>query len=119
MSWVAPRDIAEVAALTLLAAQWHGRRVHAVHGPRDLSWRQVAETLTGRVGHPVRVEQISDDEMRGEYIAVGMTPKMADAVVGMSTGLRDEFQPEQQRTLATTTPTTLSSWIHEELLPAL
>ena len=52
MSWVTPRDIAEVASLTLLNTQWHGRRVQAVHGPQDLSWRQVAETLTAQVGHP-------------------------------------------------------------------
>lgn len=119
MSWVAPRDIAEVAALTLLNLQWHGHRVQAVHGPQDLSWQQVAEILTDQVGHPVVVEQISDTEMREQYLAAGMPPAMADAVLGMSTGLRDNFHPEQPRTLATTTPTTLASWIHDELLPAL
>ena len=119
MSWVAPRDIAEVASLTLLNTQWRGRRVHAVHGPQDLSWRQVAETLTAHVGHPVQAEQITDTEMLQRYLAVGMPPMMADAILGMSTGLRDGFRPEQRRTLATTTPTTLTSWIHEELIPVL
>lgn len=119
MSWVAPRDIAEVASLTLLNTQWHGHRVQAVHGPQDLSWRQVAETLTAHVGHPVQAEQITDTEMLQRYLAVGMPPMMADAVLGMSTGLRDGFRPEQPRTLATTTPTTLTSWIHEELIPVL
>jgi hypothetical protein len=37
-SWVAPADIAAVAASLLLRADWSGRRVRAVHGPRDLSW---------------------------------------------------------------------------------
>ncbi len=119
MSWVAPRDIAEVASLTLLNTQWHGHRVQAVHGPQDLSWRQVAEALTAHVGHQVHAEQITDTEMFQRYLAVGMPPMMADAVLGMSTGLRDGFRPEQPRTLATTTPTTLTSWIHEELIPVL
>lgn len=119
MSWVAPRDIAEVASFTLLNTRWHGQRVQAVHGPQDLSWRQVAEILTHQVGHPVCVEQVSDVEMRQKYLAVGMSPTMADAALGMSTGLRDHFHPEQPRTLATTTPTTLTSWIHDELLPQL
>ncbi len=119
MSWVAPRDIAEVASLTLLNTQWHGHRVQAVHGPQDLSWRQVAETLTAHVGHPVHAERITDTEMLQRYLAVGMPPMMADAVLGMSTGLRDGFRPEQRRTLATTTPTTLTRWIHEELIPVL
>lgn len=119
MSWVAPRDIAEVATLTLLNTAWHGRRIQAVHGPQDLSWHQVADILTAQVGHPVRVEQISDQAMREQYLTAGMPPAMADAVLGMSTGLRGGFHPEQPRTLTTTTPTTLTSWIHEELLPAL
>lgn len=119
MAWVAPRDIAEAASLTLLNTQWHGRRVQAVHGPQDLSWRQVAETLSEHVGHPVCVEQISDTAMRQRYLDAGMPAGMADAVLGMSTGLRDDFTPEQPRTLTSTTPTTLVSWIHDELLPAL
>lgn len=119
MGWVAPRDIAEVAALTLLNAEWRGRRVQAVHGPEDLSWNDIAAILTVHVGREVTVKQISDSAMRDQYLAAGMPPKMADAVLGMSTGIRDEFQPEQPRSYTSTTPTTLASWIREELLPAL
>jgi len=119
MSWVAPRDIAEVASLTLLSSQWRGHRVQAVHGPQDLSWRQVAKVLTDQVGHAVHVEQVSDTAMCQQYLAAGMPPRMADAVLGMSAGLRDDFRPEQSRSLATTTSTTLTSWIHDDLLPAL
>lgn len=119
MSWVAPRDIAEVAAATLLNADWTGRRVQAVHGPEDLSWSQVAEILTRELGHDVTVDRVADETMREQYLAVGMPPAMADAVLGMSTGLRDDFVPEQRRSIVSTTPTTLPSWIREELVPAL
>jgi uncharacterized protein YbjT (DUF2867 family) len=119
LGWVAPRDIAEVAALRLLNTRWHGRRVQAVHGPQDLSWNEVADILTNQVGRRVRVERISDNEMREQYLAAGMPAKMADGVLGMSTGLRDDFHPEQQRTAVSTTPTTLASWINDELVPAL
>ncbi|WP_040157655.1 NAD(P)H-binding protein [Nigerium massiliense] len=118
-AWVAPRDIAEVAALTLLNPRWRGRRVQAVHGPQDLSWNEVAGILTRELGRDVRVERISDDEMRHQCLASGAAPKMADALLGMSTGVREDFRAEQPRTLATTTPTTLAGWIREELLPAL
>lgn len=37
----------------------------------------------------------------------------------MSSGLRDGFQPEQPRTIATTTPTRLEGWIRDELVPVL
>ncbi|QGU00967.1 NAD(P)H azoreductase [Corynebacterium kalinowskii] len=119
MSWVAPRDIAEVATGVLLNPQWHGHRVQAIHGPRDLCWNQVAQILTDHTGHPVIVEQISDTDMRRQYIAAGMPSQIADAVLGMSTGLRDNFRPEQPRNLTTTTPTTLESWVHDELTPTL
>ena len=119
MSWVAPRDIAEVAATTLLNSEWTGRRVQAVHGPEDLSWSRVVEVLATELGREIVVERIADEVMRGHYLAAGMPPAMADAVLGMSTGLRDDFVPEQQRSVVSTTPTTLQSWVRDELVPAL
>lgn len=115
MPWVAPRDIAEVAATALLAPTRRGRRVQAVHGPEDLTWADVGRVLTAELGRPVVVERIGDDEMYEQYLASGMSPALASAVLGMSTGLRDGFVPEQPRSVVTTTPTTLSNWVHAEL----
>lgn len=115
MSWVAPRDIAEVAAGLLLNRSWSGHRVQAVHGPADLSWNEVAEILTEETGHPVSVVRVADDELRRDYLSAGLSAAAADAMLGMSIGLRDGFIPEQPRTAASTTPTTLRSWIREEL----
>lgn len=115
MAWVAPRDIAEVAALTLLNREWTGHRVQAVHGPEDLSWSQVAGILTQELGRDVVVERIADEEMRQQYVDARMPAAMADAVLGMSTGLRDDFTPEQERSVVTTTPTMLRAWVREEL----
>lgn len=64
MSWVAPRDIAEVAAVTLLNREWSGRRVQAVHGPADLSWAEVADILTAELERTIRIERITDEQMR-------------------------------------------------------
>lgn len=117
--WVAPRDIAEVAATILLDPSWHGRRVQAVHGPEDLSWAQVARILTGELEREVTAERVSDGDMLGALRAMGMTPEQADAMLGMSTGLRDGFEPEQPRSIVTTTPTTLRTWVREELAPMM
>jgi uncharacterized protein YbjT (DUF2867 family) len=95
MAWVAPRDIAEVAATTLLNPAWSGRRVQAVHGPADLSWAEVASVLTAELGHEVHVEQIGDEQMRAQLLAAGMPEPMVDAMLGMSIGLRDGFIPER------------------------
>lgn len=119
MGWVAPRDIAEVAATVLLNPAWSGRRVQAVHGPEDLTWATVGKILTTTLRRPVTVERISDDAMYQQYVQAGMPTGLAAAVLGMSTGLRDGFIPEQKRTVETTTPTRLSSWVHDTFDAAL
>ncbi|NOJ61328.1 NAD(P)H-binding protein [Arthrobacter sp. 260] len=116
MSWVAPRDIADVAASILLDTSWQGRRVRAVHGPTDLSWREVASILTAELGQQVVAERITDQELYNQYLGFGLPPAVANAALGMSTGLRDDFTPEQPRTVATTTATSLPSWVHDELI---
>jgi uncharacterized protein YbjT (DUF2867 family) len=119
MPWVAPRDIAEVAVSRLLSDGWTGRRVQAVHGPADLSWAQATAIVTEATGHLVRAERISDDEMRGLLAGYGMSDGLVEAVMGMSTGMRDGFVPEQARDVTTTTPTTLGSWAYDVLRPLL
>jgi uncharacterized protein YbjT (DUF2867 family) len=119
MPWVAPRDIAEVAVSRLLSDGWSGRRVQAVHGPADLSWAQAAAIVTDATGQAVRAERITDDEMRGLLAGYGMSDGLVEAVMGMSTGMRDGFVPEQTRDVTTTTPTTLGSWAYDVLRPLL
>ncbi|QKV93374.1 NAD(P)H-binding protein [Streptomyces sp. NA02950] len=115
MAWVAPRDIAEVAATRLLSPAWSGRCVQAVHGPADLTWRQVGDILTAATGRRISVERITDDAMRARLHQAGMTDGLVEAVLGMSTGLRENFVPEQRRTVRTTTPTTLAAWAYDHL----
>lgn len=115
MAWVAPRDIAEVAVTRLLSTNWSGRHVQAVHGPEDLTWRRVAEVVSEATGRPLRVERIPDDAMRDGMLGAGMPDTLVDALMGMSTGLRDGFVAEQPRTVLSTTPTTLASWAYDVL----
>jgi uncharacterized protein YbjT (DUF2867 family) len=119
MAWVAPRDIAEVAVTRLLSDGWSGRLVQAVHGPADLSWAQATAIVGDATGHPVRAERIGDDEMRKILVGAGMSDGPVEAIMGMSTGMRDGFVPEQARDVTTTTPTTLGSWAYEVLRPLL
>ncbi|AKH85847.1 NmrA family transcriptional regulator [Streptomyces sp. CNQ-509] len=116
MAWVDPRDIGDVAAARLLAGEWKGRVVQAVHGPEDLSFLQVAEILTGVLGRPVRAEAVSDADVRAALGSAGLPPGAVEAVAGMAAGTRD-FTPEQPRDVLTTTPTTLAAWAYAHLRP--
>lgn len=119
MPWVAPVDIAQVAALRLIGPAWTGRQVQAVHGPADLTWAQVAALIGDVTGRAVRAEQVPDEDMRSMMAAGGMAQTRIDAMMGMSIGLRAGFLPEQPRTAISTTPTGLAGWIHATLVPAL
>lgn len=119
MAWVDPRDIGDIVATRLLADSWSGRRVQAVHGPRDLTFAQVAEILSRALGREIRAARISDDDVRTALRAAGASTGQIEGIVGMSIGLRENFVPENERTVLTTTPTTLEAWAHAHLRPAL
>ena len=57
--------------------------------------------------------------MRKILSSSGMGSGLVEAVMGMSTGMRDDFTPEQTRTPQTTTDTTLAAWVTDELRPLL
>lgn len=115
MPWVDPRDVGEVAAARLLAADWSGLTVQAVHGPADLTWNEVAEIAGAALGRKITLQVISDDELRGALRGAGLTPGVVEGIVGMTAGLRDGFTPEQARGYVTTTPTSLAAWAAENL----
>ncbi|RKT82555.1 Uncharacterized conserved protein YbjT, contains NAD(P)-binding and DUF2867 domains [Saccharopolyspora antimicrobica] len=119
MPWLDPRDIGEVAAARLLADSWSGAGVQAVHGPEDLTFSRVAEILSRAIGREVRAERISDDDFRASLRSAGLSSAQVEGIVGMSVGQRENFVPEDERSLITTTPTTLAAWAHAHLRPAL
>jgi uncharacterized protein YbjT (DUF2867 family) len=119
MAWVDPRDVAEVAAVRLLAADWTGTEVQAVHGPVDLTWAEVTAVVAGATGRDIRLEVISDDDLRAALSAAGMPEPAIEGVVGMTAGVRDGFTPDQPRSALTTTPTTLGAWAYDNLRPVL
>jgi uncharacterized protein YbjT (DUF2867 family) len=117
--WVAPRDIGEVAAARLLSGGWSGRQVQAVHGPEDLTLTQVAGIISEATSRRVRAETISQEALRRSLRAAGLGDKQVEGFAGMSAVMREDFVAEDERTIVTTTPTTLAAWAHAHLRPAL
>lgn len=116
LPWVAPADIAAVATVRLLSSAWTGRHVLGVHGPEDLSFRQVAHQLSVVLNRSVQVRQISDQELRQQLSAVGLPPAQVEAIVMMTVGIRDDYTPETPRSSVTTTPTSLRGWAATHLM---
>ncbi|QGQ20979.1 NAD(P)H-binding protein [Cellulomonas sp. JZ18] len=117
--WVAPDDVADVAALRLLSTAWSGRTTQGVLGPEDLSAGDVARTLSELTGREVRAEQVPDEVVTAQLRSFGMAERRVDAIVGMARGFRSSFVPEDPRDDVSTTPTTFRAWASQELVPLL
>ena len=115
----ATRDIAAVAAQLLLDRTWTGQAEVPVLGPEDLSFEDIAQTMTEVLGAPVRYQQISGETFREQLTGRGMSAAMADGMLAMmvakDNGL-DNFVP---RTPEATTPTTFREWCEDTLKPAV
>ncbi len=119
MPWVDPSDIATVATLRLLADDWTGRQVQAVHGPTDLTWHEAAATLSAVTGVSIQAQQITEAEERSALRDAGLSDVAVDGIIGMAAGEREGFVPEQPRSVLTTTPSSLAGWAITHLRPAL
>jgi NAD(P)H dehydrogenase (quinone) len=84
--------------------------------PRGPDIAEVAAIVGEAIRRQVRAEQVADDDMRAALRAAGFGEVLVEAMVGMPIGLRS-FEPENPRTIVTTTPTTLNAWAHEHLRP--
>ena len=119
MPWVDPRDIATIATLRLLADDWTGRQVQAVHGPADLTWTEAADALSTATGVPIHARRITDSQQRAALRDAGMGEVAIEGIIGMSFGTHEGFTPEQPRSVLTTTPTGLTAWAITHLRQAL
>ena len=55
---IATRDIGRVAATRLASSDWTGHSVQELHGPADLTFKEVAQTLWRRAGPEDRLHQV-------------------------------------------------------------
>ena len=116
LPWVDPRDIGDVAAARLLShglvgpPRARGPRAAAPDAsprpPRSSPRRPAARCAPSR--SPTR-------RCARRCASAGLGEPVIEGILGMSIGLREDFVPEQERTLLTTTPTTLAAWAYENL----
>ncbi|MCO8273550.1 NAD(P)H-binding protein [Actinoplanes sp. TRM 88003] len=114
MPWVDPRDVGEVAAARLLAG-WPGSAVQAVHGPADLSWDEAAGILGAVLGRDVSAVRITDEQLQQALTGAGLSEVAAAGIAAMTSGIPDDFVPEQSRDFRSSTPTTLAAWAYGNL----
>lgn len=115
----AKRDIAAVAARLLLDPSWTGRDHVAVLGPEDLSFNDMAATMSDVLGKPVRFQQIPMEGFRSRMLEGGSSEPMAQAMVDMLDAKNKGLDNAEPRTPQSTTPTSFRQWCEDVLKPAV
>ena len=119
MPWIATKDIAALAAEYLLDRTWTGQDPVEVLGGEDLSYQDVAATLTDVLGTPVRYER-GDRAAVGQFlVGRGFSEAMARSMMDMDLAGERGINNATPRTAANTTPTTFREFAVEAVKPAV
>jgi uncharacterized protein YbjT (DUF2867 family) len=97
ISFVDPRDVAEVAAETL-TGDGHEGRAYTLTGPEAITFERVAKEFSAATGRTVTYVSVSDDDARQAMTSHGLPPMVADAIVAI-------FASQRASSMADTTDT--------------
>jgi uncharacterized protein YbjT (DUF2867 family) len=112
-------DIAAVAATLLLDPSWNGQGSVPVLSPEDLSFNDMAQTMSEVLGKPVRFQQIPEAAYKVRLTERGMSAAMAQGMVDMAAAKNAGLDNAESRTPQSTTPTSFRQWCEDVLRTAV
>jgi len=115
----ATRDIAAVAARLLTEEGWTGFEEVPVLGPEDISYEDMAQTMTEVLGKPVHFQQIPGEAFKSNMVDAGMSEAMAQGLLEMMEAKDRGLDNEVERTPENSTPTSFREWCEDTLRPAV
>ena len=119
MPHVATRDIAAMGARLLLDRTWTGQGGNAVLGPEDLSFTEMADTISDVLGKTVLYQQVLPDAYKGRMIQHGASESVAEEILEMLAAKDNGLDNAEPRTSENTTPTSFRQWCEEVLKPII
>ena len=118
-NFIDTRDIARAARVALLEDfRPESQRAYHLTGPRAWTMQEIAEELSKLLGHSVVYVSRSLEEERAALLASGLTPFVADLLVGLDQMFRDSVLGETTSTVEELTgepPRPLSRWLAENI----
>jgi len=117
---IATRDIGAVAADALLKLDFNGKRRRELQGPRDVTYNDVAKVVGAAIGKPILTYlQMPAAQLKPALTQMGMSANMADLLLEMADSLNSGYMKMiEPRSPATSTPTTLETFVAEVFAPA-
>lgn len=114
---VAVKDIAQQAVKWLSDKAWSGAGGVAVQGATDISYNEIADTLSNILQKQVRFQNVPKELYIQTLVSIGSTKVFATGLVNMYDAIQQDLFKAESRTAETTTPTTFASWANEVFLP--
>jgi uncharacterized protein YbjT (DUF2867 family) len=117
---IATRDIGAFAAEALLKLDFEGTSTHELQGARDVTYAEVAKIAGAAIGKAsLAYRHVPAMMLKPALMQSGMSSNMADLLLEMAGALNSgRMKMLEPRSAATTTPTTLETFIAEVFLPA-
>lgn len=109
---VATEDIADATARLFVEGKFHGHAVRYLLGPRDLTMSEATRILGEAIGKPgLKYVQFPEEEARKAMSGVGMSGSVIEGMLEMQRGFNAGIvRPTRERSVESTTPTTLESF---------
>ena len=116
---VAKADVAAVAARLLSDAAWNGVAEVPLHGPEDLTFDEMAATISAVTGRAVRFQEMPMGDFAAMMKGMGASDGMAQGYVDMITAKNEGMDTMRRPADRSDTPTTFRAWCETELRPVL
>ena len=115
---IATRDVASFAADVLTDANWTGRRILSLHGPREYSFAETAKILGKTLGTDVRYVEVKTDEAAKRLRRRGWREEAVTSNLELQRmlgkGIADELPPSEWKIR----PTTFEEFARKDFQPA-
>jgi uncharacterized protein YbjT (DUF2867 family) len=117
---IATRDIGAFAAEALLKLHFAGKSARELQGSRDVTYAEVAKIVGAAIDKPsLAYRLVPAAQLKPALMQMGMSSSMADLLLEMSDALNSgHMKAIEARSPATTTPTTLETFVAEVFVPA-
>ena len=112
-------DMGAAAARLLQDRAWAGQEDVPLLGPEDLSFSEIAATVSEVLGRAVRYQQIPFDGFKKQLMERGMSEAFAQGYVEMMRAKNEGMDSMVVRSSDSTGPTTFRQWAENELKPLL
>jgi len=118
--WIATKDIGAYAAPRLAACDFKGITTQELLGPRDLTMNEIATVIGNAIGKPkLGYMQVPFLMLGPAMSSMGIPKKSVDLLIEMmKAGNNGLLNPQEARSAANTTPTTIESFVAEVFVPA-